>query len=109
MSPGALRAARELGRRRHSMTRMVAGTFGSEATRRGRVEQRQSSTKVAGIDVGKGWLDVAAHGLEDALRVLQRRILQDVAVLVPLVLPGGGVVLHLAVLAHLSATQESAM
>jgi len=24
---------------------------------------------VAGIDVGKGWLDVAAHGLEDALRV----------------------------------------
>ena len=33
------------------------------------MEQRQSSTKVAGIDVGKGWLDVAAHGLEDALRV----------------------------------------
>lgn len=33
------------------------------------MEQRQSSTKVAGIDVGKRWLDVAAHGLEDALRV----------------------------------------
>lgn len=33
------------------------------------MEQRQSSTKVAGIDVGKGWLDVAVHGLEDDLRV----------------------------------------
>lgn len=33
------------------------------------MEQRQSSTKVAGVDVGKRWLDVAAHGLEDALRV----------------------------------------
>lgn len=33
------------------------------------MEQRQSSTKVAGIDVGKSWLDVAVHGLEDALRV----------------------------------------
>jgi transposase len=33
------------------------------------VEQRQSSMKVAGIDVGKRWLDVAVHGLEDTLRV----------------------------------------
>jgi len=33
------------------------------------VEQRQSSTKVAGIDVGKRGLDVAVHGLEDELRV----------------------------------------
>lgn len=33
------------------------------------MEQRQSSTKVAGIDVGKRCLDVAAHGLEDELRV----------------------------------------
>jgi transposase len=33
------------------------------------VEQRQSSSKVAGIDVGKRWLDVAVHGLEDELRV----------------------------------------
>jgi len=33
------------------------------------VEQRQSSTKVAGIDVGKRWLDIAVHGLEDELRV----------------------------------------
>jgi transposase len=33
------------------------------------VEQRQSSTKVAGVDVGKRWLDVAVHGLEDGLRV----------------------------------------
>jgi len=33
------------------------------------VEQRQSSMKVAGIDVGKLWLDVAVHGLEDDLRV----------------------------------------
>jgi transposase len=33
------------------------------------VEQRQSSTKVAGIDVGKRGLDVAVHGLEDSLRV----------------------------------------
>jgi len=33
------------------------------------VERRQSSTKVAGIDVGKRKLDVAAHGLEDELQV----------------------------------------
>lgn len=33
------------------------------------MEQRQSSTKVAGIDVGKHRLDVAAHGLEDAAQV----------------------------------------
>jgi len=33
------------------------------------VEPRQSSMKVAGIDVGKRGLDVAVHGLEDALRV----------------------------------------
>lgn len=32
------------------------------------MEQRQSSTKVAGIDVGKRGLDIAVHGLEDALR-----------------------------------------
>ena len=31
--------------------------------------QAQSSTKVAGIDVGKRKLDVAAHGLEDELQV----------------------------------------
>jgi transposase len=31
--------------------------------------QAQSNTKVAGIDVGKRWLDVAVHGLEDALRL----------------------------------------
>lgn len=33
------------------------------------MEQRQSSTKVAGIDVGKRGLDIAVHGLEDELRV----------------------------------------
>lgn len=33
------------------------------------MEQRQSSTKVAGIDVGKRGLDAAVHGLEDELRV----------------------------------------
>jgi transposase len=33
------------------------------------VEQRQSSTKTAGIDVGKRGLDVAVHGLEDDLQV----------------------------------------
>ena len=33
------------------------------------MEPRQSSMKVAGIDVGKRGLDVAVHGLEDALRV----------------------------------------
>jgi transposase len=33
------------------------------------VEQRQSSSKIAGIDVGKRGLDVAVHGLEDASRV----------------------------------------
>lgn len=33
------------------------------------MEQRQPSTKVGGIDVGKRGLDVAVHGLEDALRV----------------------------------------
>ena len=29
------------------------------------MEQGQSNTKVAGVDVGKAWLDVAVHGLED--------------------------------------------
>ena len=33
------------------------------------MEQRQPSTKVAGIDVGKHRLDVAVHGLEDATAV----------------------------------------
>lgn len=33
------------------------------------MEQRQSSTRVSGVDVGKTHLDVAVHGLEDALRV----------------------------------------
>jgi transposase len=33
------------------------------------VERRQSSTKVAGIDVGKRGLDIAVHGLEGELRV----------------------------------------
>jgi transposase len=33
------------------------------------VERRQSSTKAAGIDVGKRGLDIAVHGLEDELRV----------------------------------------
>jgi transposase len=33
------------------------------------VEQRQSSSKIAGIDVGKARLDVAVHGLEDALQI----------------------------------------
>jgi transposase len=33
------------------------------------MEQRQSSTKVAGIDVGKQRLDAAVHGLEDASEV----------------------------------------
>jgi len=33
------------------------------------MEQRQSNTKIAGIDVGKKHLDVAVHGLEDELRV----------------------------------------
>ena len=33
------------------------------------MERQQSSTKVAGIDVGKRGLDVAVHGLEDDLRV----------------------------------------
>jgi transposase len=29
------------------------------------MEREKSSTKVAGVDVGKAWLDVAVHGLED--------------------------------------------
>lgn len=29
------------------------------------MEQGKSSTKVAGVDVGKAWLDMAVHGLED--------------------------------------------
>lgn len=32
------------------------------------MEQGQSNTKVAGVDVGKAWLDVAVHGLEDSGR-----------------------------------------
>ena len=34
------------------------------------MEQVQSSTRVAGVDVGKRWLDVAARGLSDELRVV---------------------------------------
>jgi transposase len=33
------------------------------------MEQRQSTTKIAGIDVGKSKLDGAVHGLEDAVQV----------------------------------------
>ena len=33
------------------------------------MEQPQSNTRVAGIDVGKRWLDAAVHGLEDAVKV----------------------------------------
>ena len=33
------------------------------------MEQVQSNTKVAGVDVGKQWLDVAVHGLEDLTQV----------------------------------------
>lgn len=33
------------------------------------MEQVQSNTKVAGVDVGKRWLDAAVHGLGDELRV----------------------------------------
>jgi transposase len=33
------------------------------------VEQRQSSSKIAGIDIGKHRLDVAVHGLEDGVQV----------------------------------------
>jgi transposase len=33
------------------------------------MEQKKSNTKVAGVDVGKRWLDVAVHGCEDRLRV----------------------------------------
>lgn len=32
------------------------------------MEQMQSNTQVAGVDVGKAWLDVALHGLEDSGR-----------------------------------------
>jgi len=33
------------------------------------VEQRQSNTRIGGVDVGKKHLDAAVHGLEDAVRV----------------------------------------
>lgn len=33
------------------------------------MERRQSNTRIAGIDVGKRWLDVTVHGLEDELRM----------------------------------------
>lgn len=33
------------------------------------MEQRKSSTKVAGVDVGKRWLDVAVQGCDEPLRV----------------------------------------
>lgn len=33
------------------------------------MEQVQSNTKVAGVDVGKRWLDAAVHGLDDERRV----------------------------------------
>jgi transposase len=37
------------------------------------VEQRQSSTKIAGVDVGKHRLDVALHGLEDRFETTNTR------------------------------------
>lgn len=37
------------------------------------MEQRQSNTKVAGVDVGKARLDVAVHGLDDELQVENSR------------------------------------
>ena len=33
------------------------------------MEQRQTNTKIAGIDVGKSKLDAAVHGLEDTVQV----------------------------------------
>lgn len=33
------------------------------------MEQRQSNTKIAGVDVGKAWLDAAVHGAAEPLRV----------------------------------------
>ena len=33
------------------------------------MEQRKSNTKVAGVDVGKRWLDAAVHGCEEPLHV----------------------------------------
>jgi transposase len=33
------------------------------------MQQRKTSTKIAGVDVGKAWLDVAVHGEERTLRV----------------------------------------
>jgi transposase len=33
------------------------------------MEQDKISTKIAGVDVGKAYLDVAIHGLEDTTRV----------------------------------------
>ena len=33
------------------------------------MERGKTSTKTAGVDVGKRWLDVAVHGLEDSERV----------------------------------------
>ena len=33
------------------------------------MEQRQSNTKVAGVDVGKRWLDASVHGAEEVARV----------------------------------------
>src|SRR3954466_13803783 len=51
------------------MTRMVAGTLRSEATRMGSMERVKSITKVAGVDVGKRRLDVAVHGQAEQLQV----------------------------------------
>jgi hypothetical protein len=45
-----------------SMTRMVAGTNGSGATRMGSMDRNKSSTTIAGIDVGKRQLDAAVLG-----------------------------------------------
>ena len=33
------------------------------------MEQTKSNTRVAGVDVGKAYLDMAVHGLEDAVRI----------------------------------------
>ena len=52
-----------------SLTRMVAGTLRSEATRMGSMERVQSNTKVAGVDVGKHRLDVAVHGQAEQTHV----------------------------------------
>jgi len=67
--PLAFWAGGEQGRRRRFTDPDGCRDVWVRSHKEGSIEQNQSNTKIAGIDVGKRFLDVAAHGLEDETQV----------------------------------------